>query len=148
MAYEDRVDPLVGVNFILRIEAVIDLPLKKVHGFQEEFEYEMIQQGGVNEFVEIKQKPISKVKTFEIEYYVSKNFVDILLLGTKFTIPMLLMISKEPGNFAMSKLSRLYTFTGCTVVSRSYGELDAERAGLVVETATIAYERMLPVTFL
>ncbi|SFK91603.1 hypothetical protein SAMN05216390_10559 [Lachnospiraceae bacterium KH1T2] len=148
MAYEDRVDPVVGVNFMLRVNAVIDLPLRKVHGFQEEFEYETIQQGGSNEYVEIRQKPISRVKTFQVEYYVGKEYIDTLALGTSFSIPLLLMISKKAGNFDFKNITRIYTFTGCTVISRSYGELDAERAELVVETATIAYERMIPVTFM
>lgn len=148
MSYEDRVDPVVGVNFMLRVNALLDLPLRKVRGFSEDFEYETIHQGGSNEFVEIRQKPISKVKTFEVEYYVGKDYVDTLALGTSFTIPLLLMISKVPGNFDYKNLTRIYTFTGCTVISRSYGELDAERAGLVVETATIAYQRMIPITVL
>jgi hypothetical protein len=47
---------------------------------------------------------------------------------------------------AVMELKRVYTFTGCTVISKEYGELNAEHPGLLVEKAVIAYRELVTVT--
>ena len=144
----DRIDPVAGLNFVMRINAVLDIPLQKVHGFSQDLEYETIQQGGVNEYVTIRQKQVTQVRSFEVEFYVSKGYSSALSLGASFTIPIMILVSDVPGSFEAEHIKRMYAFTGCTVIGRTYGELDAERGALIVETAKIAYERMVPLTFL
>jgi hypothetical protein len=41
---------------------------------------------------------------------------------------------------------RTYTFTGCTVMSKEYGELNAESSGLHTETTTIGYRELVRIT--
>ena len=148
MKYEDRVDPVSGLNFVMRLNAAIDIPLRKVMSFSQELEYETIQQGGVNEYVTLVQKQASQVRYFEVEFYVSKGYSHSLTLGASFTIPIMIIVSSVPGSFELESIKRMYAFTGCTVIGRTYGELDAEKGTLIVETAKIAYERMVPLTFL
>lgn len=46
-------DPLAGYNFLLRVEAKYDLACKSVQAFRNEYEYEYIQEGGLNEYVHV-----------------------------------------------------------------------------------------------
>ena len=146
--YEDRVDPVAGMNFVMRLNACIDIPLKKVGSISEDFEYETIRQGGINDYVSIRQKQISQVRSFDVEFYVSKGYSHNLALGTSFKIPILIIVSDAPGFFDVQYVRRMYAFSGCTVIGRTYGDLDAESGSLIVESAKIAYERMVPLTFL
>ena len=63
-------NPLVNFNFMLRVELLYDLPCKSVRAFQRELEYEYIQEGGVNDYVHMRRKSITKPFTLEIERYV------------------------------------------------------------------------------
>jgi len=134
-------NPAVNFNFMLRVEGIYDLPCKAVHSFQRENEYEYIQEGGLNDYVHMRRKPISKPFTFQVERYVGTDILDPLSLGTDLALPIILIVNRYLiyGDFVPV---RSYTFTGCTVMAKQYGELDAEKSGLLVETTTIAYREM------
>ena len=137
-------NPLEGFHFMLRVEAVFDLPCKSVKGFTKENEYEYIQEGGLNDYVHMRRKPVSKPFTFEVERYVSIDYIDPLPNGAELILPVILLVSHEGGNF-LSGVSRTYTFTGCTVTGKQYGSLESESSGLLTETTTIAYRQLLVV---
>lgn len=135
-------NPAVNFNFMLRVEGVFDLPCRSVHVFQKENEYELIQEGGLNDYVHMRRKPISKPFTFQVERYVGTDILDPLANGTDLALPVILMVNRYRiyGDFLPI---RMYVFTGCTVMSKEYGELNAEKGGLLVETTTIAYRELM-----
>lgn len=134
-------NPAVNFNFMLRVEGVFDLPCRSVHVFQKENEYELIQEGGLNDYVHMRRKPISRPFTFQVERYVGTDILDPLANGTDLALPVILMVNRYRiyGDFLPI---RMYVFTGCTVMSKEYGELNAEKGGLLVETTTIAYREL------
>jgi hypothetical protein len=148
-------DPIPSFNFVLWVEGVYFLPLKSVHVFTKENEFEYIQEGGVNDYVQMKRKPVSKPFTFQVERYVDtgwSKFLDPLANGTEMMLPMSLFVYKSNAKqgFASEKsaeawASRFYVFTGCVVTAKEYGELNAEKSGLLVETTTIAYRELMVV---
>ena len=147
MTSNQGLTPLVNYNFTLQVEGVYNLPCKSVHVFHRENEYETLQEGGLNDYVHMLRKPISKPMTFQVERYVGIDMFDPLALGTDLILPVLLQVSRYVGNGEVLDLAdsmqRVYTFTGCTVIAKDFGELSAERSGLLVETTTIAYREML-----
>lgn len=143
-AYNLGLNPAVNFNFMLRVEGVMDLPCKSVRAFQKENEYETIQEGGLNDYVHIRRKPISKPFTFQVERYVGVDIFDPLANGTELVLPVILYVNRYSvyGDFSPV---RCYVFTGCTVMGKEYGELNAEQSGLLIETTTIAYREMFAV---
>ncbi|MCR5431659.1 MAG: hypothetical protein K6E95_03785 [Lachnospiraceae bacterium] len=120
----------------------MDIPCKSVSAFTKENEYEYIKEGGLNDYVHMKRKPISKPFTFTVERYVTPSYlVDPLALGAEMILPVLLFVSRYGNDFDV--ISRTYTFTGCTVISKEFGSLNAEKSGLLTESVTIAYREML-----
>ena len=134
-------NPLVNYNFMLRVEGIYDLPCKSVHGFQKENEYEDIQEGGLNDYVHIRRKPVTKPFTFQVERYVGIDYFDPIPNGAELILPVILLVSRIQNDFGRTK--RAYVFTGCSVMSKSFGELNAEKSGLLVETSTISYREMM-----
>ena len=134
-------NPAVNFNFMLRVEALYDLPCKSVRVFQRENEYELIQEGGLNDYVHMRRKPISKPFTFQVERYVGTDILDPLANGTELALPIILYVNKDLVYREFIPV-RCYVFTGCTVTAKEYGELNAEKSGLLVETTTIAYREM------
>ncbi|MDR2163093.1 MAG: hypothetical protein LBO70_04030 [Clostridiales Family XIII bacterium] len=135
--------PVVGYNFMLRVEGLYDLPCKSVKAFARENEYELIQEGGRNDYVHMKRKPISKPFTLDVERYVGVDYFDPLPNGSEPILPILLVVSRKPNNWSNPDgWVRTYTFTGCIVMKKVYGELNAEQSGLLTETTTIAYKQM------
>ncbi len=137
----DNLKPTVNFNFMLRVEGIYDIPCKSVKVFRKENEYDYIQEGGINDYVHMVRKPISKPFTIQIERYVGLDFVDKLALGTRLWLPMFLNVGRylHPAFFLPD---RQYIFSGCEVISKEYGELNAERSGLLTETTTIYFETM------
>lgn len=135
---------LVNYNFMLRVEGIYDLPCRSVHSFTKENEFEFVQEGGLNDYVHMLRKPISKPFTFTVERYVGTDLVPPLPLGAELVLPVILMVSPRPNSFGISK--RTFVFTGCTVMSKTFGELVAEKSGLLTETIVIGYREMLEVT--
>ena len=139
-------NPATNFNFILRVEGLFDLPCKSVRVFQKENEYEYIQEGGLNDYVHMRRKPVSKPFTFQVERYVGVDglLVDYLANGTELVLPLVLLVNRYHWN-GYPYPTRTYVFTGCTVIGKEYGELNAEKSGLLVETTTIAYREMVNV---
>lgn len=138
--------PLVAFSFMLRVEGMWDLPCKQISNMSRENEFDYIQEGGLNDYVHAKRKPISKPFTFQVERYVGVDLAiasDPLALGTELVLPLLLFVNKYAvWDVGDMKPVRTYAFTGCTVIGKNYGTLDAEKSGLLVETTTIAYREM------
>lgn len=136
-------NPLVNFNFMLRVELLFDLPCKSVRAFTRELEYELIQEGGLNDYVHMRRKPISKPFVLEVERYVGVDYIDPLPLGADLVLPVLLFVSRNHDQFIPGVVARTYVFTGCTVMKKTYGDLIADKSGLLVETTTIGYREML-----
>jgi hypothetical protein len=139
--FESVKNPLVNNIFMLRVDALYDLACTKVSGISQELEYENIMEGGVNDYVQIRQKPSTKVKVLEIERYIGEKYLDPLIVGRRPVLPLILYVSRYINDFSSSKM--VFTFTGCTVMEKSYGELDAEKSGLFTEKTKIAYESVV-----
>ncbi len=145
-------NPITAFNFVLEVEGIYFLPIKSVRAFTKENEFEYIREGGVNDYVHLKRKPISKPFTFQIERYVgTERFLDPLANGTELILPLILYVYRHKARQGITAAaptwpSRVYTFTGCTVMSKEYGELNAEKAGLVTETTTISYRELVVLT--
>ncbi|MCR5093437.1 MAG: hypothetical protein K6B72_05640 [Lachnospiraceae bacterium] len=132
-------------NFMMRVEGIFDLPCRRVHSFTKANEYEYIQEGGLNDYVHMRRKPISQPFTFQVERYVGVDILDPLQPGTDLILPIVLMVWRMQMNNNFTPY-RIYTFTGCNVMSKEYGELNAEQSGLLVETTTIGYRELIRVT--
>ncbi len=153
-SFDDINNPVYAFNFVLEVEALYFLPLKSVKAFTKENEFEYIREGGVNDYVHLKRKPISKPFTFQVERYVgTERFLDPLALGTELVLPLALYVYRHKGRQGLSKgtgedamPARVYLFTGCTVMQKDYGELDAERSALLTETTTISYRELIVIT--
>lgn len=144
LVYNQGKNPLVNFNFMLRVEALFDLPCKSVHAFSRELEYDYIQEGGLNDYVHMRRKPISKPFTLEIDRYVGVDYIDCLPLGADLVLPVMLFVSRTAANVVIPFLvARTYVFTGCTVMKKEYGELSGDKSGLLVETTTLGYREML-----
>ncbi|MCR5278220.1 MAG: hypothetical protein K6E19_02155 [Lachnospiraceae bacterium] len=132
-------------NFMLRVEGLFDLPCRRVHSFTKANEYEYIQEGGLNDYVHMRRKPVSQPFTFQVERYVGVDYLDPLQPGTDLILPVVLFVCRMEMHKNFMPF-RTYTFTGCTVMSKEYGELNAESSGLHTETTTIGYREMIRVT--
>jgi hypothetical protein len=139
--FDSAKNPLVNNIFMLRVDALYDLACTKVSGITQELEYENIMEGGVNDYVQLRQKPSTKVKVLEIERYIGEKYLDPLTVGRRPVLPLILYVSRYMGDFTTPKM--VFTFTGCTVMEKSYGELDAESSGLFKEKTKIAYETVI-----
>ncbi|MCD7739356.1 MAG: hypothetical protein LUH58_10030 [Lachnospiraceae bacterium] len=133
------IDPLGIFNFSLRVEGVYDVPCKSIKQFTRANEFEYVQEGGLNDYVHMLRKPISQPFTFQVERYVDTESVDPLKLGTDLLLPICLTVNRKYGG---SRIGRLYFFTGCTVISRDYGELNSESSGLLTDITTISYREL------
>lgn len=135
--------PLTSFAFMLRVELAFDLPCRAIKGLRRENEFDYIQEGGLNDYVHMKRKPISRPFTFQVERYVGLDYLDPLPLGVELVLPVLLFVNPYPfRNSSFFKPVRSYAFMGCTVTAKDYGELNAESSGLLVETTTIAFREM------
>ena len=145
-------NPITAFNFVLEVEGIYFLPIKTVRAFTKENEFEYIREGGVNDYVHMKRKPISKPFTFQIERYVgTERFLDPLANGTELILPLILYVYRHRSRQGITASApawpaRVYTFTGCTVMSKEYGELNAEKSGIITETTTIAYRELVVLT--
>ncbi len=129
-------------NFMLLVDGGIEIPLKSVQPFARENEYEPIQEGGMNDYVYLKRKPISQPFKLVVERYVdyTLTLADPLSNGTELLLPLLLFIGNNTGG--STTYARYYTFTGAVVMGKQYGGLDAEKSGLLTETVTFGYNHM------
>ncbi|MCR5594698.1 MAG: hypothetical protein K6G12_02515 [Lachnospiraceae bacterium] len=145
-------NPITAFNFVLEVEGVYFMALKSVHVFNKENEYEYIREGGVNDYVHMRRKPISKPFTFQVERYVgTERFLDPLANGTELILPVILYVYRHKARSeiidgAPAWPARIYTFTGCVVTAKEYGELNSEKSSILTETTTIAYRELVVVT--
>ena len=147
-----KLNPVPSFNFALEVEAMFLMPLKAVRVFTKENEFEYYQEGGLNDYVHMLRKPISKPFTFQVERYVgtdfNASFMDPIAMGTEFILPVVLYVIHRPAgksgdSFSFTNATRAYIFTGCTVISKEYGELNAERSGLLTDVTTISYRELM-----
>ena len=147
-----KLNPVPSFNFALEVEAVFFMPLKAVRVFTKENEFEYYQEGGLNDYVHMLRKPISKPFTFQVERYVgtdfNASFMDPIAMGTELILPVVLYVAhrtagKSGDDFSFTNSTRAYIFTGCTVISKEYGELNAERSGLLTDVTTISYKELM-----
>jgi len=136
-----------GYRFQLKVNGVFDVPLKSVRPIARKYEYEPIQEGGLNDYVHIKRKPISQPYELVVERYVQTRVDDPLAVGSKMTLPLILYVGRANGNdLSMTDAARWYVFTGAQVLNVEWGGLDSERAALLTETVTIGYNMMFCVS--
>ena len=151
-------NPTVGYAFALQVEAAFMLPCRSVRVFTKENDFDYYQEGGLNDYVHMLRKPITRPFTFQVERYVGVSasadfnigFVDPLTLGTDLILPVILFVNRSPApdwgdNFSFTNCARAYVFTGCTVTAKEYGELNAEQSRLLTETTTIAYRELFTI---
>lgn len=115
-------------------------PCRSFRAFSRETDYDTIQEGGLNDAVHIRRKPLSKAGSFQIERYVDARYTDPLPMGAAISEDVVLKLSRVQGQF--SEADAVFTFGGCIVTGKSYSDMDAEKAGLLVETTTVIYERL------
>jgi hypothetical protein len=137
-------NPAASFNFFLRVEGVFDLPCRRVQAFTRENEYEYIQEGGLNDYVHMRRKPVSKPFTLDVERYVGVDYIDPMPNGAELALPVMLVVSRGYA-YSPKQWEVVFLFTGCSVMKKVYGELDAEKSGLLTETTTIAYREMVRV---
>jgi len=156
---QGQLNPAVSYNFGLQVEAMFFVPIKSVRVFTKENEFDYYQEGGLNDYVHMLRKPISKPFTFQVEKYVgtdsgmfdaNSGFIDPLALGTDLMLPLILFVNRAQTanageNFSFDNCARAYIFTGCTVISKEYGELNAEQSKLLTETTTISYRELFAI---
>ncbi|MCR5251316.1 MAG: hypothetical protein K6E50_11980 [Lachnospiraceae bacterium] len=133
-------------NFMLRVEGFFDLPCRKIMNFTKANEYEYIQEGGLNDYVHMRRKPVSQPFTFQVERYVGVDYIDPLQPGADLILPIVLLVWRQQIKGGEFTPFRVYLFTGCTVMSKTYGELNAEQSGLLTETTTIGYRELMRIT--
>ncbi|MCR4591193.1 MAG: hypothetical protein K5668_10285 [Lachnospiraceae bacterium] len=151
-------NPAVSYAFALQVEAAFMLPCRSVRVFTKENEFDYYQEGGLNDYIHMLRKPISKPFTFQVERYVgvsasadfNMGFLDPLTLGTDLILPLILYVNRSPApgwanNISFTNCARAYIFTGCTVISKEFGELNAEQSKLLTETTTIAYKELFTI---
>ena|GEM_PF-1078597 len=144
MAEENPNIYLTNFRFRLLVNGAFEVPLKSVRAFNRENEYEYIQEGGLNDYVHARRKPIAKPYTLVVERYVPMQLDDPLTNGAEMTLPLMLFVSRNTGG--SHDFGRVYVFTGAFVMGKEYGGLDAEKSALITETITIGYNMMFCVT--
>lgn len=132
--------PLPNNIFLLRVDAIYDMACTKVSGIVQEKEYENILEGGVNDYVQLREKPSSKPNILQVERYIGEKYLDPLPVGKQCEMPLVLYVDRYLNSFRDSPM--IFTFYGCTVLSKKYGELNAEHSGLMTETIQIAYQQV------
>ncbi len=138
--FESAQNPLMSNIFLLRVDAIYDLACTKVSGITQEKEYENIMEGGVNDYVQLREKPATKPNILQIERYIGEKYFDPLPVGRKCLIPLVLYVSRYLNDFDNATMS--FSFSGGIVISKKFGELDAQRSGLLIETIQIAYQKV------
>ena len=132
--------PTINFRFMLRVWGIFDVPCKSIRAFTKPNEYEYIQEGGLNDYVHIRRKPISQPFKLVVERYAGTDYIDPLPNGAELVLPVLLFIWNDRGS-----LASMFSFSGCVVMEKEYGELSAERAGLFTENITIGYTSLTPI---
>ena len=134
-------DPFPSYNLQLTVEALYDIPIKAVRNLNKQNEFEHIMEGGLNDYVHMRRKPISQPFTFEIDRYVTNALTDPLSLGTELSIPVILWVNKWQTD-SESESAKIFIFTSVKVMGKRYSEFDSSRSALAMETITLCYNNM------
>ncbi|MBQ9631977.1 MAG: hypothetical protein IJV04_03565, partial [Lachnospiraceae bacterium] len=134
-------DIIPAFRFMIVVNGFQEIPLKSVRAFTREFEYDFIQEGGINDYVHIIRKQATKPFTLQVERYATPDNEDPISEGTVFQLPMQLVIGENDGTTFRRK--RTYILLWPRVLNKEIGALDAERSGLLIETVTFAYSHMI-----
>lgn len=94
----------------------------------------------MNDYVQLREKPSSKPNILQVERYIGEKYLDPLPVGKRCEIPLVLYVARHLKAFTDAPMT--FTFSGCTVLSKKYGDLDAEHSGLLTETIQIAYQKV------
>ncbi len=132
--------PTINFRFMLRVWGIFDVPCKSIRAFTKPNEYEFIQEGGLNDYVHIRRKPISQPFKLVVERYAGTDYIDPLPNGAELVLPVILFVWNDRGS-----LASMFSFSGCVVMEKEYGELSAERSGLFTENITIGYTSLTPI---
>lgn len=136
-------DLITGYSFSLLVEGVTNIPLRSVRAFTKEAEYDTIQEGGLNDYVHLRRKGATKPFTLQVERYADTSILtETLPVGYEAILPMILMVY-DGRRIDSNTPVRTYAFTGAVVMAKEYGELNAERSELLIETVTIAYRELM-----
>lgn len=136
-------DMITAYSFSLLVDGVTNVPVRSVKAFKKEAEFEYIQEGGLNDYVHMLRKGVTKPFIFQVERYADTSVaLETLPVGYEATLPMLLMIY-DGRNITSNMPIRTYAFTGAVVMAKEYGELNSERSGLLTETVTIGYRELM-----
>lgn len=143
-SWNNKADDLItSYSFSLLVDGITNVPLRSVKAFKREAEFEYVQEGGLNDYVHMLRKGVTKPFVFQVEKYADTSTgAETLPVGYEATLPMLLMIY-DGRNITSNMPIRTYAFTGAVVMSKEYGELNAERSGILTETITIGYRELM-----
>jgi hypothetical protein len=81
----------------------------------------------------------------EIERYCGTDYVDPFPLGADIALPLIIFVNRSPST-TMAFPGRTYVITGCTVMKKTYGELNGSQGGLLTDIITIGYRELLVMT--
>lgn len=130
-------DVYTSMNFIVRAEGR-EIICRSVQGIQKEREQEFIREGGLNDYVHIRPKPLTRAQTLKLECIASPDNEKLLPLGKVLAEPLVVETKPEMS----SGKNIRFTFNGCMVVDKKFGDLRAEKSGILEETISIAYQEM------
>ena len=150
-------DVIGNFQFSMTVELVYDIPLRAVRNINKQNEYEHIHEGGLNDYVHMRRKPISQPFTFEVERYLTTSWTDPLSNGTELTLPVILWLDKWANDWCTnisepdpskrkykhdSQSGKLFIFTGVIVMGKRYGEFNAEKPEVATEIITLGYNNL------
>lgn len=133
-----------NTDFLLRLgKTGAEIGCKSIKGIEEELEYEYIQEGGLNDSVHIRRKPVSKPVTLTIERYITDGEgQDAMPCGAAFPDPVAVIVKRDGRKGPQDAPFLEYHFYGCVVARKSCSGLHAEEAGLLTETVTLLCQYM------
>ncbi|GHV29246.1 hypothetical protein FACS189481_1640 [Clostridia bacterium] len=119
------------------------LSFSKITNLEETIEYDIIQEGGLNQEVHVVPKPSTRVGTAIFEKAVhddDKIFFDLsVTAGSQFNIITVFILEGSVPR-------KLYLLNNCFVTKFSLSELNAAASNLLILRLEVAYSKMTPVT--
>jgi hypothetical protein len=107
----------------------------KIAGLEETAEYDIIQEGGLNQEIHLAPKANSQVGRAVFEKVVcigEGTFDTVVAAGSQFNmIGIFILQGDEP--------KKLYTLTNCLITKLSFSGLDAMQSGLIMANIEVVY---------
>ncbi|GHU84887.1 hypothetical protein FACS1894198_1540 [Clostridia bacterium] len=129
-------------NFFVTFDAS-PLNFSKITNLEETIEYDIIQEGGLNQEVHVVPKPSTRVGTAMFEKAVhddDKIFFDIsVTAGSQFNMITVFILEGSTPR-------KLYLLNNCFVTKFSLSELNAAASSLLILKLEVAYSKMELVT--